>query len=92
MIDRARHLRQILVAEIGEAGQARIAEGEAHVLGDGLAHEVAARFAEGAGLSRLLPGHLDEAELAPAFVKLPAARSVLSGSRAALREIRRALG
>lgn len=92
MIDRARHLRQILVAEIGEAGQARIADSEARVLGSGLAHEVAARFAKGAGFARLVPGALDEATLAPAFVTLPAARSVLAGSRAALREIRRGLG
>lgn len=92
MIDRARHLRQILVAEIGEAGQARIANAEAMVLGTGLAHEVAARFAEGAGFARLLTGEVSEAALAPAFVHLPAARAVLSGSRSALREIRRALG
>lgn len=92
MIDRARHLRQILVAEIGEAGQARIAAAEARVLGEGLAHEVAARFADGAGFARLVPGTIDEAELAPSFVTLPAVRAVLAGSRAALGEIRRALG
>lgn len=92
MIDRARHLRQILVAEIGEAGQERIARAEARVLGPGLAHEVAARFASGAGMARLLPGEIDEAELAPAFVTQPGARKVLAGSRAALREIRRILG
>ena len=92
MIDRARHLLQILVAEIGEPGQMRIATADAQVVGDGLAHEVAARFAEGAGFARLLPGEVSEAELAPAFVEVPAARAVLAGSRAVLREIRRALG
>jgi len=92
VIDRARHLRQILVAEIGEPGQARIAAAEARVTGDGLAHEVAARFAEGAGFARVVPGEVDKAKLAPDFVTLPAARAVLAGSRAALAEIRRALG
>lgn len=92
MIDRARHLRQILVAEIGEAGQARIADAEARVLGAGLSHEIAARFAEGAGFPRLTQASVDVSDLAPSFMTLPAARQILAGSRLALREIRRALG
>lgn len=91
MIDRARLLRQILVAEIGEAGQERISKAGARALGEGLAHEVAARFATGAGFAKVEAGELDESALAPAFVRLPAARKVLAGSRHALSEIRRAL-
>jgi hypothetical protein len=92
VIDRARHLRQILVAGIGERGQELLAGAEAEVEGTGLSHEVAARYARGAGFARLAPGTIDEAALAPPFVRAPAARAVLAGSRAALAAIRRAIG
>ncbi len=35
--------------EIGEAGQRRLGEATAAVAGEGLAHEIASRYAEGAG-------------------------------------------
>lgn len=92
MIDRARHLRQLLVAGIGERGQELLAAAEARVEGAGLSHEVAVRYARGAGFARVAPGAIDENALAPAFVATPAVRAVLAGSRAALAELRRAVG
>jgi hypothetical protein len=88
----ARHLRQILLPEIGLGGQLRIDRAIASVGGEGLAHEIATRYAEGAGFSRVAPGPFDEAALAPAaIVSTPEARAVLAGARAALGEIRRAI-
>ncbi len=88
----ARYVRQILLPEIGEAGQARIARSVAHVGGAGSAQEVAGRYAEAAGFASVEPGVLDVGSLAPAsIVKDPAAREVLAGARAALRALRAAL-
>ncbi|APR81366.1 Hypothetical protein A7982_06713 [Minicystis rosea] len=87
-----RFLRQVLLPEIGEAGQRRLSASVAAVGGDGLAHEVAARYAEGAGFASIAPGPVDVEALAPAaIVKNAEARAVLAGSRAALAEMRRAL-
>ena len=89
----ARFLRQILLPEIGEAGQQRLGEASAAVAGTGLAHEVAARYAEGAGFGHVAPGVIDVDALAPtSIVKDARAREVLAGARAALREMRGALG
>jgi hypothetical protein len=91
-MDVARFVRQVLLPEIGEAGQRRIGAAEAEVGGAGLAHEVAARYAEGAGFGAIVAGDVDVAALAPAaIVKTEAAREVLAGSRAALAELRRAV-
>lgn len=90
MIDHARHLRQILVAEIGEAGQARLVASELALGGAGLAHEIAARYARGAG-ARVVTGAIDVAALAPDEVTAPAAREVLAGARAAVAAIARAV-
>ena len=88
----ARFLRQVLLPEIGEAGQRRLGEATAAVAGEGLAHEIAARYAEGAGFGTVAPGAIDVDALAPsAIVKDPCAREVLAGARAALREMRAAL-
>ena len=82
-----------MLPEIGESGQARIAGASAHVGGDGLAHEIAARYAEGAGFASVGEGAIDVDALAPpSLVTSPAAREVLAGSRAALAQIRAALG
>lgn len=87
-----RFVRQVLLPEIGERGQARLAAAAAAVGGDGLAHEVAARYAHGAGFARVIEGRVDVEALAPAAViTTPAARAILAGSRAALAELRRAV-
>jgi molybdopterin/thiamine biosynthesis adenylyltransferase len=86
-----RFVRQVLLPEIGEAGQRRLGAATASVAGAGLAHEVAARYAEAAGFGAVAPGPVDVAALAPAsVVTTAAAREVLAGARAALAEIRRA--
>jgi len=92
MMDHERFVRQILLPEIGEAGQRRIGSEVAALGGDGLAHEVAARYAEGAGFASVAAGAIDVEALAPAaIVQTAAAREVLAGSRAALGELRRAV-
>ena len=48
-----RHARQIKLAEVGSAGQARIAGARVDVPYAGLAGEVAARYLVGAGVGRL---------------------------------------
>ncbi|WP_437478320.1 hypothetical protein WME75_30060 [Sorangium sp. So ce1014] len=97
-MDDPRYLRQVLLAEIGPEGQARLGAATARVLGGSggappLAHEVAERYARGAGFGALAEGAIDVAALAPAeLVASPAARAVLAGARAALAEMRAALG
>ncbi|WP_434041945.1 MULTISPECIES: hypothetical protein [Sorangium] len=96
-MDDPRYLRQVLLAEIGPEGQAKLGAATARVLGGGgappLAHEVAERYARGAGFGALAAGAIDLAALAPAdLVTSPAARAVLAGARAALAEMRAALG
>jgi hypothetical protein len=91
VIEGARSIRQMLVAEIGAAGQARIEGASASVAGDGLVHEIAAAYALRAGIARIVPGAIDEERLAPAFLENPAARAMVAGSRAALASIRAAL-
>jgi molybdopterin/thiamine biosynthesis adenylyltransferase len=87
-----RYARQVLVAEIGEAGQVRLKAATARLAGAGLAHEIATAYAARAGIGAVEPGPVDEAALAPEFLKLSAARAVLAGSRAALAAIREAIG
>ena len=93
MSEAARFVRQILLPEIGEAGQRRIGAATAAVAGDGLAHEVAVRYVEAAGFGAVAAGGVDVAALAPASLVTDAhARAVLAGARAALAELRRAVG
>lgn len=88
----ARFGRQILLPGMGEEGQERLARATAFVAGEGLAHEVACRYAERAGVA-VAPGPIDRDALAPsALVKHPAPRAMLAGSRAALAVLRRAAG
>jgi hypothetical protein len=98
MTDPARFLRQVLLPEIGEAGQRRLEAATAAVAqpdggGEGaLGHEVASAYALGAGFASVTPGPIDRAALAPeAIVATPAAREVLAGARAALAAMRSAL-
>ncbi|HZO11619.1 MAG TPA: hypothetical protein VFB62_00120 [Polyangiaceae bacterium] len=87
----ARYARQILLAELGSEGQARICAATAHVAGTTPAHAIATRYAERAGFAEVAPGELDLDTLAPeSLVKHPAARAVLAGARAALAEMRKA--
>jgi hypothetical protein len=88
----ARYARQIMLAEVGAAGQARICAASAAVAGDGLAHAVAERYARRAGFAAVAPGGIDVDALAPrAIASVEAARQVLAGSRAALAAFRAAL-
>ncbi|WP_433927684.1 hypothetical protein AB3662_31835 [Sorangium cellulosum] len=99
-MDDPRYLRQVLLAEVGPEGQARLGAATARVLGGGggggappLAHEVAERYARGAGFGAVAAGAIDLDALAPTdLVTSPAARAVLAGARAALAEMRAALG
>ena len=86
-----RYTRQMLLAEIGEEGQRRLGEATAAVTGEGLAHEVAAAYAARAGIGHIVPGVVDAARLAPAFLEQGAARAVVAGSRAALSAMRAAV-
>jgi hypothetical protein len=85
VIDFARYVRQVLVADVGEAGQRRIQACDAPVAGPTLAHEVASLYAKGAGVRAVTPGVIDVDALAPPACTTPEARAVLAGSRAALR-------
>ena len=64
MSDPERTLRQRLVAEIGDAGQARLAQASATVTDRGLAGEVQARYLAGAGFGALRVATERQAELA----------------------------
>jgi hypothetical protein len=82
--------RQVQLVEIGAAGQARISAHTAAVPSEasGLVGLVARRYAERAGFADVVEGPAEEA---PDFVEAPAARAVVAGSLAALREIRAAV-
>jgi hypothetical protein len=82
-----RYLRQVLLAEVGPAGQRRLASATARLAGEGLAHEVAATYAARAGFARVVPGALGERAAPSGVVVEPAADAVLRGSRAALAAI-----
>ena len=82
-----RFLRQILVAEIGDDGQAALGRSVARVAHAGLAGDVARTYAERAGFASVEAN--DEAPVAPAFVVDAAARAVVEGALSALDEIRR---
>ena len=91
--DPERFLRQVLLPEIGPAGQERLASASAAVAGDGLHHEVATRYARAAGVGAIVAGPVDVDRLAPVEVCVhPAARSVLAGARAALGALRAGVG
>lgn len=92
-LDAERFVRQILLPEIGPSGQALIHRSAAAVAGDGLAAEVAIRYARTAGFGAVTDGALDLDALAPrAVCAFGESRAVVAGARAALAEIRAALG
>lgn len=88
-------LRQVLVAEIGVEGQERIERATARLACEGLALEVAERYARGAGFGGVVAVATNEA---PPFDEVEvslgshAARDVLRGARAALGQVRAAIG
>ncbi len=93
MIDAERFVRQILVAEIGAAGQRALGEARADVGGDGLACEVAERYARRAGFGSIAPAPAAIESGVPAdWVMDASAREVLAGARAAARAIAAAVG
>lgn len=79
----ARYARQWMLPEIGAEGQRRILAAHAAVGGEGLAHEVARRYAERAGFCGILPG-----EIAPGSLRHRGPRAVFAGARAALAAMR----
>lgn len=83
-----RYVRQVLVAELGERGQRAISRATASLARDGLAADVAARYAERAGFAAVSADA--DAPSAPPFVVEPAARAVVEGALSALAAIRRA--
>lgn len=85
-MDRRRYLRQILLPEIGEAGQAKICAATAEVRGAG---EVAELYAIRAGFQGISMGVA--AEVPPGLVEIPGARAVLAGALTALRAMHEAL-
>ena len=88
----ARFLRQVLVPEVGEAGQSAISRAAARVAGDGFAHEVAERYATRAGFAAVEAGSIDVRALAPeSIVYNEAAADVFAGARSAVRAIRSAI-
>jgi len=92
-LDGERFVRQILLPEIGAEGQALIQRGSAAVAGDGLAAEIAIRYARCAGFGVVSEGDIDIDALAPAsVVASEPARAVVAGARATLAELRVALG
>ncbi len=85
----ARYGRQILLAEIGRVGQARICSATARLAGEGFAHIIAERYADRVGFAGTREGLIDVERLAPSEVlQEPAARLVLAASRAALAALR----
>jgi hypothetical protein len=96
--DARRFVRQVLLPEIGASGQLRIEASVARVAAPEsaasppLAHEVAERYAWGAGFGAVEEGPIDVASLAPhPLVRTAAAGEVLAGARAALAAMRAAL-
>lgn len=90
--------RQIQLAEVGEAGQSRIGEHVARVPAFSPADAtscllesfVAGRYADRAGFAAVEAGPGEHPNV-PEWVVHPAAQAVVSGSLAALRELRLAL-
>jgi hypothetical protein len=95
-IDRARYLRQILLAGVGEEGQQRLAAARVTLPGgiDEPTLSVARRYLARAGLAAVDEGGPPSPP--PAWtnkaVSDPSARAVLEGSLLALDRIKRALG
>lgn len=96
---RRRFARHLLLAEVGERGQARLCAHEAAITGNGRAAEVATLYLERAGV-RVDPdaqnalGTADGEQIAALAPRpeLREAAAFLAGAFAAVEEIKRALG
>lgn len=90
-LDRRRFGRQIRLAEIAEAGQARLCGARAPLTSRGFARTIEERYLRGAGLEIADEG---EARVEPETLGLrhPAAAEVAEGALAALVAIRAVLG
>jgi hypothetical protein len=86
-----RTLRQRLVVEIGDAGQARIGAARAVVTGEGHAATVERRYLEGAGFGSIEREHEHEDERAEGDGGADALRSRAAGETAVAARVR-ALG
>jgi hypothetical protein len=78
----ARFVRQVLVAEVGSAGQAAIEAASVEIAADGLTSETFLLYATAAGFGEVHvhPAHIPGSDTA-------AAAAVLEGARAAVRAI-----
>jgi hypothetical protein len=81
-----RYTRQERLAEVGEAGQARLAETTVTLHTRGAASEIERRYLEAAGAGRVIEG--DEDRPLPFEVRDEAAREVARGAHAALASLR----
>jgi hypothetical protein len=88
--DRRRYMRQIRLAEVGEAGQARLVEAKVGLASRGYAREIEERYLRAAGIE---PSGDRSPELSAEVLGLrnPAAREVGEGAFHALLAFRRAL-
>ncbi|MGH7272133.1 MAG: hypothetical protein ACREJ3_17010 [Polyangiaceae bacterium] len=103
----SRHLRQMMLAEVGEEGQARLAAARVRVGGGGLSADVAARYLTGSGVECVqvenggrdpvtltvdANGSDDEERGGGLGLRDPVAQGLGHGARAALRAIRAIVG
>jgi len=87
-----RYTRQVRLAEVGEAGQARLASAHACVHGDGMAADVEARYLRGAGVSVTHATTHPNEDMPGWLLALgPGARDVAAGAYAALSVMRAVL-
>ena len=94
-IDRRRHGRQIRLADIGEAGQAKLCAATVELCGAGFARSVEERYVRSAGMSVIdsVEGRVGEAaDVSVLGLRHAPAREVGEGALRALLAIRGALG
>lgn len=93
-LDRRRYTRQIRLADVGEAGQAKLCAAEVSLVTTGLARSIEERYVRGAGM-RVRTGARQEGGPAPDLAALGLrhgpARDVAEGALSALVLFRAAL-
>lgn len=90
--DRLRYTRQIRLPEIGEAGQARLAESAVAPSAEGYARVIETTYLTLAGVGRIAEGRGDaHADVEALQIRDPAARDVAEGALLALVALRKAL-
>jgi hypothetical protein len=83
-----RFTRQVRLAEVGEAGQARLAGATIELRTRGEAAEIERRYLEAAGVGRVVERSEDGEPALPFEVRDDAAREVARGAHAALASLR----